>query len=107
MRLSGAEARRIRLRLGVGRAWFARRYARRDAHGWTLRLGPDGRCPLLAASGRCRVYGQRPAQCRSYPFWPEILATPATWRREAGRCEGIGRGPRLPAARIRALLSSC
>lgn len=105
--LTSAEAEGIRRLLGLSPAGFARRYLRRDAGGWRLRLDAAGRCPFLDRRGRCRVYRRRPAQCRSYPFWPEVLAAPAGWRREARRCEGIGRGGRVPAARIRRWLASC
>jgi len=56
-----------------------------------LRAEPgSGRCPLLDHDGRCSVYEARPAACRTYPFWPENLASPYEWAREASLCEGIG-----------------
>ena len=48
-----------------------------------------------------RVYPVRPLQCRTYPFWPEVLASRQAWQREARRCEGINRGRAVPAGRIR------
>lgn len=99
--MSDAEAERIRAALGVSPAWFRRRYVRRVADGeWEARLGADGACPFLAGGRRCAVYALRPGQCRSYPFWPEILASRGAWRREARRCEGIGRGPALDVQTI-------
>lgn len=61
--------------------------------GGTLRLRTEpgtGRCSLLASDGRCSVHEARPAACRTYPFWPENLASPYEWAREASFCEGIG-----------------
>ncbi|HKK14360.1 MAG TPA: hypothetical protein VKA14_06825, partial [Gammaproteobacteria bacterium] len=58
----------------------------------------------LGRDGRCRIYPVRPVQCRTYPFWPEVVATRTAWEREAGRCEGIGRGAAVPLERIRAQL---
>jgi len=43
----------------------------------------------------------RPQQCRTYPFWPEIVETRGAWQEEARRCEGMGRGPVIPLAEIR------
>ena len=55
---------------------------------------PDaGPCELLDPQTKlCSAYPVRPAQCVSYPFWPSILRSNATWQLEALRCEGIGRG---------------
>ncbi len=52
----------------------------------------------------CSVYSARPAQCRSYPFWPSLLHSPESWQQEAGYCEGIGRGPVVPPESIAELL---
>jgi len=40
----------------------------------------------------CQIYKNRPVQCSSYPFWPEILTSKKTWLQEAEQCEGINRG---------------
>jgi Fe-S-cluster containining protein len=50
-----------------------------------LARGPDGR-------GRCQVYGARPRQCRTWPFWPENLTTMESWWELAARCPGVARG---------------
>jgi Fe-S-cluster containining protein len=38
--------------------------ARRDRR--KLPTSPRGECPLLAADGRCRIYGSRPFGCRTF-----------------------------------------
>jgi Fe-S-cluster containining protein len=99
--MTGREAERIRSVLGVSRAWFRRRYVRCvGADRWEARLEDDGACPFLADERHCTVYGERPEQCRSYPFWPEIVASRTTWEREGRRCEGIGRGEVTAVATI-------
>ena len=65
----------------------------------------DGRCVFLGANGQCRVYPVRPVQCRTYPFWPEVLCSGTAWEQESRRCEGIGRGGVVPVTRIRAALA--
>ena len=95
------EKEKIRAQLAVSREWFQRRYvARVDGQTEGIRLGDDGRCPFLEASGRCRVYAVRPLQCRTYPWWPELLQGRAAWQAEARRCEGMNRGPLVPLATI-------
>lgn len=94
----------IRAFLNISRAWFRRRYLTRvDDATEGLRLA-HGRCVFLKADGRCRVYPVRPTQCRTYPWWPEVVASPASWRAEARRCEGINRGTPVPLSKIVAAL---
>ena len=104
--LNGREAEAIRAHLGISERWFRRRYLRRSAEGeQVLNNGGGGRCAFLAADNHCRICHARPLQCRTYPFWPEIMQSRAAWRREASRCEGIDRGAVVPLARIRAALA--
>ena len=103
--LTESEAERIRAALRLSRSWFKRRYLRRlDSGELTIALRSDGRCGLLDEHGRCGAYAQRPTQCRTYPFWPEVLRSRATWRAEAARCEGIGHGAAVPLEKLRAAL---
>ncbi|MDX9740067.1 MAG: YkgJ family cysteine cluster protein [Gammaproteobacteria bacterium] len=84
---------------------FRRRYLMRTEEGdLVLRMRDDGACILLAADGTCGAYRARPLQCRTYPFWPELVRTAKAWRREARRCEGMDRGERVPIERIEAAL---
>ena len=104
--LTERESERIRRRLGVTRAWFKRRYLRRGPQGeLVINNQGGGPCVFLDKENRCRVYAERPLQCRTYPFWPEVLKSPSKWRGEARRCEGIDQGNVVPLSRIRALLA--
>jgi Fe-S-cluster containining protein len=47
---------------------------------------------VFLASGTCGVYAYRPTQCRTYPFWEEIVETEEAWKRESEYCPGIGSG---------------
>jgi len=99
--LTPAERDTIRAFLGLSRAWFRRRYLVRDRDGRDgIRLGRDGRCPFLGNDNRCGIYRVRPRQCRTYPWWPELLESRAAWNAEARRCEGMNRGAVVPLARI-------
>lgn len=40
----------------------------------------------------CAIYPVRPAQCRSWPFWPGNLINPDAWNTAAQKCPGINRG---------------
>ncbi|MFO7850495.1 MAG: YkgJ family cysteine cluster protein [Spirochaetia bacterium] len=43
-------------------------------------------------NGGCRVYDARPFQCRSFPFWTNILESRKQWERQKLSCPGMGEG---------------
>jgi len=96
----------IRQYLGLSQAWFRRRYLTRVDDSTTgIRLNPDGRCPFLGRDNRCRIYSVRPRQCRTYPWWPELVEHAKDWRDEARRCEGMNHGRVVPLAKIERALA--
>lgn len=103
---SPAEQRRIQKFLGISWRWFQRRYLHRYDDGVESLAWDHGRqrCVFLDAEYRCRIYSVRPTQCRTYPFWPEVVDRQKTWKAEVKRCEGIGRGGVVPLEHIRKLL---
>lgn len=46
------------------------------------------RC-FLDADNKCTVYEARPAQCKTYPNWPEIWEDKARIKREIQNCKGL------------------
>lgn len=102
--VSRVEQRRIQRHLGISWPWFRRRYVFRfDEETESLPM-LKGRCEFLDDNMHCRIYQVRPLQCRTYPFWPELM-NPKAWRAERKRCEGIGQGEVVPLARVRAELA--
>ena len=49
---------------------------------------------------RCHIYPVRPMQCRTYPYWDELVRSRAAWQRESCCCEGIERGPVVARSHI-------
>lgn len=98
------EQRDIRKYLGVSLAWFKRRYLMRFEDGEESLRWEGDRCVFLDGDKRCRIYPVRPVQCRTYPFWPELVESKFAWRAEARRCEGINRGEIVPLTRVRRAL---
>ncbi len=92
--------------LGLEVAGFLARYTRKVDGGLSLREETDGRCVLFETDRGCRVYEARPRQCRTWPFWARIVATPAAWQREAADCPGMDSGELVPAAEIERLARS-
>ena len=105
--LSEHEAEEVRAHLGLSRRWFRRRYLSRLPDGdLVASWHDDGRCVFLNDRGECNIYPVRPVQCRTYPFWSEIVTRQQDWQRESRRCEGINRGKRVPVTRIVELLDT-
>lgn len=73
------------------------RYTFRDENGWMELDFQGGRCVMLdEKTNLCRVYESRPTQCRTFPFWPEMISR-GGWTAEAKRiCEGVGKGNVVP-----------
>lgn len=92
--------------LGIGMAWLKRRYVERlDRQLYSIRIAGNGRCVFLGEDKRCRIYPVRPVQCRTYPWWPELLESKNSWNAEARRCEGINVGKQVAVSHIIAALN--
>lgn len=98
------DRRRLAAGLGMSTAQFTRRYcAKTDGH-WHIRDAPGAlECRFLSGK-RCTVYDARPTQCRTWPFWPEVMHAKA-WQREVAKfCPGVGKGRLWSVDEIRAVL---
>ena len=103
------EAMAKRLDMSVGD--FHRRFARKVNGAWSLperktSFGYD--CVFLDRESTpgvagCRLYEDRPKQCRTWPFWPENLESPQAWEEAKANtpCPGMGRGTLVPIESIR------
>lgn len=90
--LEGDDFDRLVAFLGIDEEAFIREFTDLDDGRLILRMDrPD--CPFLEGT-RCSVYPARPTQCRTFPFWKELLESAESWRRLAAFCPGIDRGPR-------------
>jgi Fe-S-cluster containining protein len=91
--------------VGMTLARFRREHTFVDELGWTqLRFG-DECCPFLDRErNSCTVYAARPVQCRTFPFWFEMVDDRG-WTDEAKQlCEGVGTGPLQPRERVEAAM---
>ena len=84
--------------LNLGEEEFARKYLRKVGDRWSLIEMPNGDCVFYGRG--CAVYAVRPAQCRTFPFWPAYLASPYGWKDAAARCPGVGQGRLFSAQQI-------
>ena len=70
---------------------FEARYVIRTRHVLRFRKPPKEQCHFLNDGG-CSIHPVKPTQCRTYPFWPELVEDRRNWEEAAGTCPGIGRG---------------
>ena len=83
---------------------FERDYVRKVGVRKSLKEFPNGDCALFDPNKRrCAVYGARPRQCRTWPFWDSNLKTAQDWRRTCEVCPGSGSGQLFPVQEIETL----
>lgn len=91
MFLDRADAGRLASATRLSPRAFLRRYTEKGPDGARVLRWPDDHCVFLGEKG-CEVYADRPAQCRTWPFWPETLRK-GVWEKEVVPfCPGAGEG---------------
>ena len=70
---------------------FTKKHCQKTEGVYHLADGVEGRCLFLEGK-QCGVYEGRPTQCRTWPFWPEVMNA-KTWKKEVKAfCPGVGKG---------------
>jgi Fe-S-cluster containining protein len=86
--------------LSLTTAAFTRAFCEKTDGLYRLKDGTGPDCVFLLEN-RCSVYAGRPTQCRTWPFWPEVMSA-KTWKKEvASYCPGVGKGRLHSATEIR------
>ncbi len=84
--------------LAVDRDIFIKNYTRYVDYGRyyliSLKERTNYDCEFLTKNG-CSVYSARPVQCRTYPFWENILSSRSNWDNESIYCKGINKGHKV------------
>jgi uncharacterized protein len=113
--VSDAEAAALAKRFRLTVPEFLARYTRMTLKGPSLneRLTqlPDGTgydCVFLdrekiPGKAVCGVYEDRPAQCRTWPFWKSNLTSRHAWKRAKRTCPGMDKGRPYSVQQVRVL----
>lgn len=97
--LTKSDRKAMAKQLGIPAATFTQKYCDQEAGIWKLKNGPTDDCVFLKDK-RCTVYQGRPTQCRTWPFWPEVMNA-KTWGGEVAKfCPGVGKGKVWTAAEV-------
>lgn len=72
---------------------FEKLYVRKVGIRKSLKEFPNGDCVFFDNEKRtCNVYGARPRQCKTWPFWDSNLRSEETWQQTCEECPGSGKG---------------
>jgi Fe-S-cluster containining protein len=107
--VSEGEANALAARLGMSVGDFLERYTHKTSQGRSLKerkteFGYD--CVFLdrekiPGKAVCGVYEDRPAQCRTWPFWKSNLTSRNAWERAKRTCPGMDKGKQYTVQQIR------
>ncbi len=89
--------------LGVSEEQFLKRYCRQVMDRVSLIEYSNGDCVFYSPDG-CKIYDVRPSQCRRFPFWKHVMASPKEWEKLKEKCPGIGRGKLYSQDEIEAIM---
>lgn len=71
---------------------FEKNYCEKTQGVWHLKEIPGRPECLFLENKKCSIYKARPTQCRTWPFWPEVMNA-KTWKKEVATfCPGVGKG---------------
>lgn len=71
---------------------FTKKYCDQLGPVWKLREEAGNPDCIFLKDKRCSVYEGRPTQCRTWPFWPDVMNA-KSWKTEvASFCPGVGKG---------------
>ena len=105
--VNAEEVARLAEHVGMEPDAFGARYVRRvGRRGYSLIEKPNRDCVFWEDEVGCTVYEARPDQCRTFPFWPELLREREAWDEAATSCPGMNRGRRYSRERIETIAAN-
>ena len=91
--VSQAEIDAIAEEVGMASEQFEDTYVRKIGARRSLREFPNGDCVFFDTENKgCQIYGARPIQCRTWPFWDSNLKSEKAWKETCEECPGNGNG---------------
>jgi uncharacterized protein len=103
--LTEADVVRVARFLKLSPEEFEARFVYRTRHLIRLRKPRGSQCHFLEAHG-CSIHPSKPTQCRTFPFWPDLIGNEEEWNATARYCPGIGVGDFVPLEEIERSLAA-
>lgn len=102
--LTKEDRERFALFLGVSVEAFQKQYCDQTNGIWHLKEDPKRPDCMFLKDKRCTTYEARPSQCRTWPFWTDVMNAKA-WKSEvASFCPGVGKGRLWSKTEIEAVM---
>jgi Fe-S-cluster containining protein len=98
-----ADIRRLAKAKGMTPEAFAKLYVRQVGDRLSLKERSNGDCVMLEGR-KCSVYDAKPIACSTFPFWDDVVESPASWAESAERCPGMNHGDVYDRGEIATLL---
>lgn len=94
-------AKHLNMRVGE----FTKKYCAQTGTVWHLKEDPKRPDCMFLENKRCSVYEGRPSQCRTWPFWPDVMNA-KSWKTDvASFCPGVGKGKLWSADEIEKIMN--
>lgn len=92
--------------LGISPEEFSFRYVWKKYGRPSLRERTNYDCIFLDRNpDRCAIYAARPSQCKTFPFWPEVLKSKLAWDKYSLSCPGMNQGRLYEYGEILAIMA--
>lgn len=102
--LSLEDRKRFAKHLDISTAAFTKKYCQQTNGVFHLIEDPKNPDCMFLKNKACSVYEARPTQCRTWPFWPEVMNAKA-WKTEVQNfCPGVGKGKLWSKSQIDAVM---
>lgn len=85
---------------------FTKKYCAKFNGVWHIKDEPNNPDCIFLNKKSCGVYEARPTQCRTWPFWPEVMSAKKWQKDVASYCPGVGKGPLHTKEEIQRALDS-
>lgn len=83
---------------------FTEKYCEKSGGIWHLKEDPENPDCMFLKGKSCGTYEARPTQCRTWPFWPEVMSA-KSWKKDVvAFCPGVDKGPIISGEEIESRL---
>lgn len=89
--LTPKDRRAMAKHFGLSVREFSKTYCDKDSNGFWKVNDFTKACRFLE-NKQCKVYEARPTQCRTWPFWPEVMSAKAWSKEVSAYCPGVRKG---------------
>lgn len=94
------DRRRMAKELKLSTSAFTKKYCDCTQGVWHLKEDPKNPDCMFLKNKRCSIYEGRPTQCRTWPFWPEVMNAKSWATDVKAFCPGVGKGALISREKI-------